>query len=117
MRRSDLVKRLRKLNNELRPAFEAAGVPVNDCDGHTDEAIEAHVAKLQTLKEGDAYKALLRIHREQSPEWWANMSLMGMTDTPEHAILRDRSKALRKAWRALNAKASSEPDAVKADPA
>ncbi len=136
MRRSDLVRRLRKTHGEMRPHLLAAGIEPEKADqfvgaveAKSDEAVAAYAEALAALKSpGGALAACLEIWTLKTPEWWSNMAMLGETDLREHKLLRPLAKRLRREWRALHGNGNGgkktgggegdpEPDAADRDPA
>src|SRR5262249_37664962 len=80
MRRSDAVKRLKRLHAEMRPSLLSAGVSPEKADafieglgGEGDEEIVAYTERLLALK-GGAYRDFMKVWGLKTPEWWANMA-------------------------------------------
>ena len=123
----------------MRPNLLSAGVGEEKADAFLeglgdmgDEEIVASTERLAALKDG-AYRDFMKIWGLKDPQWWANMALLGENDLREHKLLKPLAKALRRAWRKLNAsgnknddpgqgaddpaEAPAEPDAAAVDPA
>ena len=110
MRRSDLVRRLRKLHGEMRPNLLAAGIEeervdsfLMSIDDRSDDVISEYTTKLTDLAAGP-YREFMSIWGLKHPEWWANMSMLGETDLREHRLLRPLAKTLRAEWREMHRK-------------
>ncbi len=105
-RRSDLVKKLHKHLDGLKPALTEAGITddkINfDAEGKEVADIEIHIAKLEGFETSSEYKEFMAVFGLKKPEWWANMRHMGETDLREHKLLRVAAKPLRSAWRKVN---------------
>jgi len=92
----------------MRPNLLAAGIENVDqfaatVKDRTDDEVAGYTDWLGKLGEAE-YKEFMAIWGLKSPEWWANMAMLGETDLREHRLLRPLAKKLRAAWRKNNRK-------------
>lgn len=103
--RSEAFRKFKKLLAEMRANLIAAGVDAAKIDkldvdkAPKEEVIAAKMTVLLGLKASPEYRAFCRIWIERSPQWWANMALLGQTDGVEHRVLKKTSIALRQAFK------------------
>lgn len=114
MRRSGPATKLRQLHSKMRDNLVASGISnvdqfVNTLDDKSDGEIEEYAAWLSALPE---YKAFMTIWGLKTPDWWANLRMLGETNLREHKLLNPLAKELRRVWRTKHSKKGSNVKAT-----
>lgn len=106
--RVTLIQQIELLSTQMRAVVLAAGVKPEDYDkpfnmlpNVTDEQLATFYKWFSDFHTG-AYIPVVQVWTQRPPEYWQGLENLGETHFPEQILLRERRKALRKAWRRKN---------------